>query len=430
MTEPDRHPNLQDAFAAGHSCRARAWVGVWLAVWLLWLAADWAGRFGMFRWQDVWMPSRAPAGSPSRSAAAVRTLPAQTGAGLTQMLPFSGMAARYAEFHPETVQPRDPWGYFNASPTAEGYCPVVMVGDSFMVSLGTQTVAQALAAVGAVRVYNHARPGTGPFLELRRFIASARFEPPPQVVVWNLTARELGAPLFRRQAVAAWFDRSLAADATPGVKQRPGILWDHLAPAALREAWPNTSLAAYFSRKAWRKIKLGVFREWPAEVLGADDPEFGPMLFYGENLRVLPLLGPETDASAVMRTVEHVARGLRDRGTALVVLLVPEKEQVHAEALPVRHRRALADSTDLLDAIAAGLSEAGVPVVNLMPVFREATETGQRLYWRDDTHWNDAGIRLAAEELWREVEPLLEENQESISNIQHPISSAAEPQPK
>jgi len=298
------------------------------------------------------------------------------------------------------------------------------------VSLGTQTVAQALAAVGGVRVYNHARPGTGPFLELRRLIASARFEPPPQVVVWNLTARELGAPLFRRQAVAAWFDRSLAADATPGVKQRPGILWDHLAPAALREAWPNTSLAAYFSRKAWRQITLGVFREWPAEVLGADDPEFGPMLFYGENLRVLPLLGPETDASAVMRTVEHVARGLRDRGTALVVLLVPEKEQVHAEALPVRHRRALADSTDLLDAIAAGLSEAGVPVVNLMPVFREATETGQRLYWRDDTHWNDAGIRLAAEELWREVEPLLEENQESISNIQHPISSAAEPQPK
>ncbi|HOO22031.1 MAG TPA: hypothetical protein PL011_11660, partial [Kiritimatiellia bacterium] len=76
--------------------------------------------------------------------------------------------------------------------------------------------------------------------------------------------------------------------------------------------------------------------------------------------------------------------------------------------LPAAHRRALASSADLLAAIAAGLSEAGVPVVNLMPVFREATEAGQRLYWRDDTHWNDAGIALAAEELWRKVEPLLE----------------------
>ena len=48
-----------------------------------------------------------------------------------------------------------------------------------------------------------------------------------------------------------------------------------------------------------------------------------------------------------------------------------------------------------------------MPVVNLMPVFQEATARGEQLYWRDDTHWNDAGIRLAAEELWRVVGPLL-----------------------
>ena len=361
----------------------------------------------MFRWQDVWMPPRVIAGSPARPAAGVRTLPAQTGAGLTQMLPFPGIAARYEEFHPETVQPRDSWGYFNATTPEEGYCPVVMAGDSFMVSLGTQTVAQALATVGGIRVYNHARPGTGPFLELRRFIASDRFEPPPQVVVWNLTARELGAPLFRRQAVAAWFDRSMAMAAGP----RTGggrILWDHLTPAALRKAWPNTSLTAYFSRKAWRQIKLGVFREWPADVLGADDPRFGPMLFYGENLRVLPLLVPETDAPAVVQTVVQVARGLRERGMELVVLLVPEKEQVHAEALPPAHQQALARGPELLASIADGLTAEGVPAVDLMPVFRESTAAGQRLYWRDDTHWNDAGIALAAEELWRKVEPLLE----------------------
>lgn len=270
MTEPERHPELLDAFASAPPGRSRAWAGVWLAAGLLVLAGDWAARFGSFRWQDVWRPPSGPVAAAAVPAASIRTLPAQTGAGLTQMLPFPGLAARYAEFHPETVQPRDPWGYFNASTPEEGYCPVVMVGDSFMVSLGTQTVAQALAAAGGVRVYNHARPGTGPFLELRRFIASDRFEPPPQVVVWNLTARELGAPLFERQAVAAWFDRSMAVAAGP----RTGggrILWDQLTPSALRRAWPNTSLAAYFSRKAWRQIKLLAFREWPAAVLGAED---------------------------------------------------------------------------------------------------------------------------------------------------------------
>ena len=54
-----------------------------------------------------------------------------------------------------------------------------------------------------------------------------------------------------------------------------------------------------------------------------------------------------------------------------------------------------------------GLQAQGIPVVNLMPVFRNATEQRQRLYWQDDTHWNDAGIRLAAEEIWRVIEPLL-----------------------
>lgn len=408
MTERENHPEMLETFAAGRPGRVRAWAGIWLAAWLLLVAGDWAARFGFFRWQDVWWPPRGPAVGAAVPAAAnvARTLPAQTGAGLTQMLPFADMAVRYAEFHPETVQPRDPWGYFNASTPAEGYCPVVMVGDSFMVSLGTQTVSQALAAVGGVRVYNHARPGSGPFMELRRFIASDRFDPPPQVVVWNLTARELGAPLFERQAVTAWFDRSMAAEAGP-VAARSRILWDHLAPAALRKAWPNTSLAAYFSRKAWQQLKLLAFREWPADVLGADDPQFGPMLFYGENLRVLPLLVPETDAPAVVRTVAQVARGLRDGGMELVVLLVPEKEQIHLPTLPPEHRQALARGPELLADIAAGLSAEGVPVVNLMPVFQEATAAGQRLYWRDDTHWNDAGIQLAAEELWRVVEPLL-----------------------
>ncbi len=423
MADPQNHPELLDVFEGAHPGRRRAWVGVWLMAGFLLLAGDWVARFGMFRWQEVWWPSTGPVPTAAGSAAPrVRTLPAQTGAGLTQMLPFPGKAARYAEFHPETVQPMDPWGYFNASTPGERYCPVLMVGDSFMVSLGTQTVAQALAVAGGVRVYNHARPGTGPFLELRRFIASDRFDPPPQVVVWNLTARELGAPLFQRQAVAAWFDRSMATEAAPGTKPS-GILWDHLAPSALRSAWPNTSLVAYFSRKAWRQIQLGVFREWPSEVMGADDPRFGPMLFYGENLRVLPFLAPETDAPVVVKIVEQVARGLRERGMELVVLLVPEKEQVHQDALPARHRQALTDSVDLLGAIASGLTAKGVTAVDLMPVFREVTASGQRLYWRDDTHWNDAGIRLAAEELWQKVKPLLEREQESISNIKHPISN-------
>lgn len=424
MNEHIPQPELRTEFETARPRWLRGWVGVWLAAWLLVVAGDWAARLSIFRWQDQWLPAGRPSASTNTGVAPPhnQTIPAHMGAGLTQMLPVSRLAARYAEFHPEIVLPLDSGGYVNSAEMAAETCSVVMVGDSFMVSLGTQTAAQVLAEVGHIRVYNHARPGSGPFLELRRFLASSRFDPPPRVVVWNLTARELGAPLFQRQAVQTWFDPSFTTDLHSSAAS-PRILWDHLAPAVLRTSWPNTSLAAYYARQAWRRIEWQIFREWPTDVLGADDPQFGPMLFYGENLRVLPLLTPEADAPPVVRTVAAVAKGLHDRGIALVVLLVPEKEQIHARALPPERQQALAHGPELLAAITTGLESNGVPVVNLLPVFQAATAQGQRLYWRDDTHWNDAGIRLAAEELWRVVEPLLVENQKSRSNTQHAPSN-------
>lgn len=402
-------PEMRGGFEAGAPGRIRSWVGLCLGFWLLFAAADWGARFAVFRWQNQWLSLRKPA-APAQASAAARswTVPARTGAGLTQMLPVSRMAARYAEFHPAYVEYRDARGYCNA-PLPEGHrYSVVMVGDSFMLALGTQNVAQALGAVGGIDVYNHAMQGAGPFLELSTFIRSNPFEPPPKVVVWNLTARELGAPLFLRQPVDAWF---AGKDVWASYKEkvvRARIRWDLLVPAALSKAWPNTSMAAYAGRRLWAQFKLAVLREWPRDVLGAEDPRFGPMLFYRENLRMLPRLAPEENAQGIVQVVTKIAKRFRERGQVLVVLLVPEKEQIHLRALSPADQEALASGPRLFEKIAAGLESSGTPAVDLMPVFQEATAQGRLLYWRDDTHWNDAGIRLAAEELWRTVEPLLE----------------------
>ena len=403
------HPKTLAAFEAASARRVRVWAGLGLGLWLAVGAADWAARFGVFRWQDQWRPVRKSADSAATAAAAARSriVPEQVGAGLTAMLPSARLAARYAEVHPAYVEYRDAAGYYNA-PLPEGRrYAVAMLGDSFMLSLGTQNVAQVLADVGNVGVYNHAMYGAGPFLEMPKFIGSGQFDPLPPVVVWNLSARELGASLFVRQPVEAWFKN---IDVWAGYKQeqaRPGVRWERLAPAALAKAFPNTSLVAYFGRRAWSQIRLAVFRAWPQDVLGADDPQFGPMLFYRENLRMLPLLTPEENAAPIVGMVSRVATKFRERGATLVVLLVPEKEQIHARALSPEDQAALADGDRLLAEIAQGLEAAGTPAVDLMPAFRAATAAGRRLYWRDDTHWNDAGIRLAAEELWRKVEPLL-----------------------
>ena len=335
-----------------------------------------------------------------------RTIPAQSGAGLSKMVPVPWLAARYAEFHPEYTEYRDASGYFNEPLPAGKYYDVAMVGDSFMLSLGTQNVAQVLASISGIPVFNHGMYGAGPFLEIRKFLEANRTDLRPRVMVWNLSARELGAPLFLRQPVETWFEQS-EAKRSEKPAAAPRIRWGALTPAELGKAWPNTSVVAYYSRIGWAQIKLLVFRGWPRDVRGVEDPVFGPMLFYGENLRLLPLYSAEQDAAAVVQTVKRVAEGFQGRGITLVVLLVPEKEQIHIAALPAEEQPALAQGPALLAAIEDGLKDANVPVVNLLPVFAAATAQGQRLYWRDDTHWNDAGIRLAAEELWRVLEPIL-----------------------
>jgi len=402
------HPEVLTDFEAASARRVRRWGVFCMVVWILLMAGDWAARFHIFHWQDQWM-LKAKAEEPAatdRPVVKQIEISAQKGGGLTQMIPVPWLAIPYAESHPAYTEYRDEWGYANTPLPLGADYSVVIIGDSFMLSLGTQNIAQALAARGDINVYNHAARGAGPFLETRRFIASG-FRVKPKVVIWNLSARELGAELFLRQPVADWFDRAGTA-AFGLLDSSEGIRWEAWAPSELRKAWPNTSATAFFSRRIWAQLKMLIFRGWPSDVLGAEDSAFGPMLFYRENLRVLPLLTAEADASAVVETAVNVARGFKERGMELVVLLVPEKEQVHARALSPEVQASLSGGPALLSAIEQGLNSNGITVVNMMPAFQEATAQGTRVYWRDDTHWNDEGIRMTAEKLWTVTEPLLQ----------------------
>ena len=89
---------------------------------------------------------------------------------------------------------------------------------------------------------------------------------------------------------------------------------------------------------------------------------------------------------------------LAARGLDFRMVLVPEKHTVYAPVLatPPEEPSAL-----YLNVLEEKLRAAGIPVVNLLPVFRKAAaeqlSSGRRLYLDDDTHWNADGVRLAAE---------------------------------
>src|SRR5262249_34708295 len=93
---------------------------------------------------------------------------------------------------------------------------------------------------------------------------------------------------------------------------------------------------------------------------------------------------------------------LADRNLRLTVLLVPDKYTVYGPLL--ENKPVDLGGERLLAAIEQELRQTDTPVVNLTQEFQasaaEALGRNEYIYWRDDTHWNPSGIKLAAASLW------------------------------
>jgi lysophospholipase L1-like esterase len=117
--------------------------------------------------------------------------------------------------------------------------------------------------------------------------------------------------------------------------------------------------------------------------------------------------------TAVSRAAGYL-REMRDvasrAGASVVVVLMPAEVQVDAELQDdvIRARQSPRDRFDFERPnrlLAAALTDAGLPFVDLLPVFaKQARST--RLYKPQDTHWNIAGNRVAAAALAAELRRL------------------------
>jgi hypothetical protein len=103
---------------------------------------------------------------------------------------------------------------------------------------------------------------------------------------------------------------------------------------------------------------------------------------------------------------KEIAPELQKVGAILVVVLVPNKYTVYhrllADPLP-----SAVEPGELLQRAEVELRAAGVVVVNPTRALERAAVSGlerhEYVYWRDDTHWNERGVAIAAEEIARAV---------------------------
>ncbi len=109
---------------------------------------------------------------------------------------------------------------------------------------------------------------------------------------------------------------------------------------------------------------------------------------------------PVAEEGRVVRYFAWLERRLAREGVALLVVLAPKKYTVYGSLAGPSPGDPDAGAQSLAR-IAAGLEGAGVRAVDLTPLLRAAARTGleqgRTVYFLDDTHWNTAGIGVAAE---------------------------------
>lgn len=320
---------------------------------------------------------------------------AYRGGDLTRMAAVDEILARFGEKKPTSVFVTDEHGYRNEPPTDNQSYPVMVVGDSFLdVQYGeTENFVKLLAETLEQPVYNHSYPGAGAFWGLHRYLIEGRFrERPPRVMVWGLLERELGGSLF---AGYVYHLRVLEKGQANPVSAKAGIAWDQVKPELLTASLPDTSFVAAAARRFWNISRYKVFGAiTPDVIISRPDLSGRDYLFYLYNLNAMAWTPEQRDPVRVARSVKFIRDYLHGLGTELVIMLIPEKEQVYRELIPGGDQRY---PSSALNDVERELNTRNIPVVNLLPAFLDAKARGMPLYWRDDTHWRPEAMRIAAE---------------------------------
>lgn len=377
------------------------------------LALDWAARFDRYEWETrlVRRPPRPVSAAIARPAFTTNQVPQSRGGDLTALVGLRRAAAPFEEVREAGVLIRDQFGYPNRAHPADTRPWAVVVGDSFMAT-GTQDqlFASRLAEHSNHFIYNMAMRGHGPFTSVERFLDDQRFQDhPPRYLIWGFAEREITGDFFQR------FERRLAGRAAADPEDPrapdpgpPGITfnWDELTPRRLQHSLPDTSFLAQVGQWSWTRIRYMLFQQLHPWVTAAEPDVLGdPMLFFTYHIETLAWPPEKRDPKTVSGVIQRLQRQLDQRDIQLIVVLIPEKEQVYREWIPPHVEAELGPFySSPLPALARELQEAGIQVVNLLSAFEAATARGERVYWRDDTHWNPAGVELAVDAVWQLIQ--------------------------
>jgi hypothetical protein len=305
----------------------------------------------------------------------------------------------------------DEAGFLNP-PGQEAY-DLVVSGDSFLGLSAKVHWLELAAEASGQRIRNLGMPGWGPQAEaaaLRRY-------------------GKVGRP---RERMLVWFEGNDLWDAMVYEEHRAsGLRWDAYDLAGSR--WQDRLLLPAFARWRWAQFRSQPDpSRWRYPLRADIGGQSQDLVFADLYVQRLGLTEADIEASRNWELAsEAIIQALLDAdeaGQDFRLIYVPSEPRVYLPELkdspdlrraieavpavalaadgwirPVEGPTQLADVRDRMDAQAglmrAFAEEYGIPFLDLTPAFRAAASDGATLYNYADTHWNDAGHRLAAEAL-------------------------------
>jgi len=291
------------------------------------------------------------------------------------------------QYHHESFS-SDNWG-FRATPAAGGAETTTLVlGDSFISGAGlsdNETLPAQLSVLSGEGVYNgggvygsDAWPASEALirrLKLNKGLViyehSARYEIPAAVQAQPASTHGIQSLLASRDSV---FHRGMRSANRLLLYSPLKILLTRQFSALRNDrVLPNTAAGEV----AIRKLRNGQ-----------------PLLFYpGELANFSRIRKTDIDFFVQLKTL------VRRTGNDLLVILIPDKYAVYSSLLEEHP----AHEQPYLDVIEQKLTKAGIAVLDLTPGLRQQATAllphSKYTYQLDDTHWNAAAVRCAAEEI-------------------------------
>jgi hypothetical protein len=330
---------------------------------------------------------------------------------------------RLRQYHNEEFH-SDQFGFRNGYDIHAEHYGGIVLGDSFAVSSGVpedQTLSGVLSQLSGARYYNagwsrHLLPA-----EVRYLAANLKID--SGVVVCELLERviKIGSPPLD-DALTGLYSTPAAAESAAGASAF--LPW--LTEVQRRVSPDAVSPLQILGGKIVKRLQNGTLQPnpyWPLAIhkrlANKDD-----MLFVTQDADDYSNSGPII--SSWVTYLEWFNQRLQARNLKLVVLLVPNKLTVYGPL--AKPPSEMEGSVHFLQTIEQDLRERGIPVVNVTSDLRAAASQDlakhQYVYWRDDTHWNAAGIAIAANAVWRTIQTL-DNGQHSTTPVQAADPSAS-----